>query len=68
MVLGLAQRENKKEALPRAQFDSGDDVNHQEMRKCMQGDLKRLWSMWVFSQCGISQMCEPSIAFEIIQA
>lgn len=38
----------------------------QEMRKCMQGDLKRLWSMWIISQCGISQMWETGIAFKII--
>lgn len=28
MVFSLVQRENKKEALPRAQFDSGDEIVH----------------------------------------
>lgn len=39
----------------------------QELRKCkgMQGNLKRLWPMWVVSQCGISQMWEVGIACNI---
>lgn len=38
-----------------------------EMWKCMQQGLKRLWSTWIFSQCGIRQMCEAGMTFKIIR-